>query len=72
MSIWTIYLNLLALLQQCMDVPLILSSMNDNVANLDNDKLPLLPGLQDLPINETDMYYYMGGVGNGTGLCKST
>jgi hypothetical protein len=64
-TIWGIYLNLLKLLQQCADLLPVLVAMDPDTEQ-DND-MPLLAGLQDLP--ESD--YYMGGVGNGTGLRKS-
>ncbi|KIK77607.1 hypothetical protein PAXRUDRAFT_42831, partial [Paxillus rubicundulus Ve08.2h10] len=61
-TIWGIYLNLLELLQQCTDLPPVLAAMDPN-AEQDNN-IPLLVGLQDLP----ELDYYMGGVGNGTDL----
>lgn len=65
-TIWCIYLDLLELLQQCADLPPVLVAMDPD-AEQNNDSIPLLGGLQDLL--ESD--YYMGGVGNGTGLRKS-
>ncbi|KIJ12250.1 hypothetical protein PAXINDRAFT_14874 [Paxillus involutus ATCC 200175] len=34
----------------------------------DEAELPLLEGLEELPFDETNADYYMGGVGNGLGL----
>ncbi|KAF9218769.1 hypothetical protein BS17DRAFT_790731 [Gyrodon lividus] len=59
-SIWTIYLQLLKLLQQHVEIAPILMVINTNTV----EEIPLMGGLADLPEND----YYMGGVGNGQGL----
>ncbi|KIK80198.1 hypothetical protein PAXRUDRAFT_159298 [Paxillus rubicundulus Ve08.2h10] len=62
------YLDLLGLLWQCAEIPPILKVTDSHVTN--DDKFPLLPGLQELSFNKTDAHYYMGGVGNSNGLCE--
>ncbi|KAI6156702.1 hypothetical protein BKA82DRAFT_4009262 [Pisolithus tinctorius] len=65
-TIWVIYLDLLSLLWQQPDIiPVIKGATSDNEEQ--NDDVPLIDGLQDLIKNDQ----YMGGLGNGMGLCKS-
>ncbi|KAI6156717.1 hypothetical protein BKA82DRAFT_4009273 [Pisolithus tinctorius] len=65
-TIWVIYLDLLSLLWQQPDIiPVIKGATSDNEEQ--NDDVPLIDGLQDLIENDQ----YMGGLGNGMGLCKS-
>ncbi|KIK77550.1 hypothetical protein PAXRUDRAFT_17426 [Paxillus rubicundulus Ve08.2h10] len=61
--IWTIYHSTLELIQQCEEVSVILVAIDAN-DTVENGEMDLLEGLHNLP--ETD--YYMGSVGNGTGL----
>ena len=62
-TVWTIYADILSILQNCNDIaPWVAAESHDEVP----DELPLMGGLRDLPQNN----YYMGGVGNGLGLCE--
>ncbi|KIM58647.1 hypothetical protein SCLCIDRAFT_127820 [Scleroderma citrinum Foug A] len=40
-----------------------------NLSVYEDEALPLINGLHDLPFDETEGNYYMGGVGGGLGLC---
>ncbi|KAL4064830.1 hypothetical protein V8B97DRAFT_2025932 [Scleroderma yunnanense] len=63
LSAWTVYCDFLALVWQCKSIAAVLTAMDDcDVA--DDEKLQLLPGLQDL--HEIDGY--MGSLANGLGL----
>ncbi|KIK78775.1 hypothetical protein PAXRUDRAFT_163038 [Paxillus rubicundulus Ve08.2h10] len=62
-TIWMVYLELLSLLWQREDITPFLIAIAPDDMQQDED-LPLIGGLQDLPGND----YYMGGVGNGIGL----
>ena len=63
-SIWAVYSTLLRTLQHHGSVETVLSTVNEPI---EDDDLQLIPGLQDLPMNEEG---YMGGVANGMGLCE--
>jgi len=39
-----------------------------NLSLYEDEALPLIDGLRDLPFDETEENYYMGGVGGGLGL----
>ncbi|KIK91546.1 hypothetical protein PAXRUDRAFT_149260 [Paxillus rubicundulus Ve08.2h10] len=69
-SAWAIYCNLLGMLCQRAEIPRIMEVMDVDAA--DEAELPLLEGLEELPFDETNGGYYMGGVGNGLGLREST
>ena len=70
-SIWDVYLDLL---HQIQDAPSSSGSESRLVPPLQlplagDDVLPLLENQADLPFREdTDGYYYMGGVGSGLGM----
>ncbi|KAL4070185.1 hypothetical protein V8B97DRAFT_2007819 [Scleroderma yunnanense] len=49
-----------------------LSIMHINMSTYDDQSLSLLNGLEDLPFDEADGNYYMGGVGGGLGLSIQT
>ncbi|KIK91878.1 hypothetical protein PAXRUDRAFT_13542 [Paxillus rubicundulus Ve08.2h10] len=53
-SVWTIYLDLLGLLRRCAEISPILKAADPHVTI--DDELPLLPGLQELPLNEMDTH----------------
>jgi len=66
-SMWTIYSQLLGLLQQSQGMPAVLVGLDNGVAPAgDNEDLPLIEGLQNLHEKEG----YFGGVANGLGLRK--
>ncbi|KAH0826040.1 hypothetical protein J3R83DRAFT_7445 [Lanmaoa asiatica] len=67
--VWTVYLALLRTLQDHDHAAVqgVLSTIDPNELAVENEELPLVSGLKDLPVNENE---YMGGVGNGTGLCE--
>ncbi|KAI6020377.1 hypothetical protein PISMIDRAFT_104467 [Pisolithus microcarpus 441] len=62
-SVWTVYCDILDLMQQSEGMPAILTVTEDH-ATMDDEELNLLPGLHDL----LEMEDYMGGVANGLGL----
>ncbi|KAG1735512.1 hypothetical protein EDB19DRAFT_1638381, partial [Suillus lakei] len=64
-NVWTVYRNLLSVLQLADNVP---PTLLPNEADEDS-VLPLLEGCSDLPFcEEPNGPYYMGGVGGGLGL----
>ncbi|KIO02144.1 hypothetical protein M404DRAFT_148569 [Pisolithus tinctorius Marx 270] len=65
---WTVYREMLALIQRQEEAQALHESIMD--VEMPAEHLPLIEGLEDLPFNETDGNYYMGGVGGGLGLCK--
>ncbi|KAG1833588.1 hypothetical protein F4604DRAFT_1886809 [Suillus subluteus] len=66
-SAWTVYRNLLSVLQLADNMPPMLL-LNETETDED-DVLPLLEGCSDLPFcDEPNGPYYMGGVGGGLGL----
>ncbi|KAI6009124.1 hypothetical protein EDC04DRAFT_2581747 [Pisolithus marmoratus] len=62
-SAWTVYRAILGMMQQCENVPAILSTTDDHIS-VDVKEFDLLLGLHDLH----EMEGYMGGVANGLGL----
>ena len=62
---------MLGIIQRYAEVPAILESIDADVPDA-NEEVPLLGSLEDLPFEDTDTEYYMGGVGGGLGLRKST
>ena len=69
--VWTVYLTLLHALQDHDHAVIqgVLSTIDPNEPDIENEELPLVSGLKDLPTNEDE---YMGGIGNGTGLHECT
>ena len=63
-SAWMVYRALLDLVRQCDGIPRVLMTIEEH--NVQDDELPLVPGLHDL--HEADGY--MGGVAYGLGLHK--
>ena len=63
-SAWMVYRALLDLVRQCDGIPRVLMTIEEH--NVQDDELPLVPGLRDL--HEADGY--MGGVAYGLGLRK--
>ncbi|KAL4065801.1 hypothetical protein V8B97DRAFT_2025589 [Scleroderma yunnanense] len=64
-SAWTVYCNILDLMQHHEGIPAILTVVKDYIT-VNEEELVLLPGLHDLH----EMEGYMGGVANGLGLHK--
>ena len=67
-TVWYVYLDLLHTVQQSASSlpPLPTPAMIEETETAGS--LPLIEGQHDLPFNELDGHYYMGGVGGGLGL----
>src|SRR6267154_2909414 len=66
-SVWTVYRNLLSVLQLADNMPPML--LLDEAEINEDHVLPLLEGCSNLPFcEEPNGPYYMGGVGGGLGL----
>jgi hypothetical protein len=68
-SAWTVYRALLNTLQHNNNLGL-LDDAGDEDSDRELEDLPLLDNHQDLPFNKVG--YYMGGVGGGLGLGKTS
>ena len=66
---WMVYCDMLAIIRQQEEAWTLQESMICAKSH-DDEVLSLIEGLKDLPFDETDGNYYMGGVGGGLGLCK--
>ncbi|KAG0709267.1 hypothetical protein DFH29DRAFT_1065192 [Suillus ampliporus] len=70
-SVWTIYLDLFHSIRHSEQLPAVVGSLAD-VADLDEEPLPLLENQRDLFFHEDiDGAYYMGGIHGGLGLDAS-
>jgi len=68
---WTVYLDMLDLIRHREEAQALLQVVSEiGISVHEDEALPLLDGLQDLPFDATDGNYYMGGVGGGLGLRK--
>ncbi|KIM63440.1 hypothetical protein SCLCIDRAFT_117537, partial [Scleroderma citrinum Foug A] len=68
---WMVYLNILDCVHHHEEAQTLQQRISTiNLSVYEDEALPLINGLHDLPFDETEGNYYMGGVGSGLGLCK--
>lgn len=68
---WMVYLDILDCIRHHEEAQTLQQRISTiNLSVYEDEALPLINGLHDLPFDETEGNYYMGGVGGGLGLCK--